>query len=89
MDSYQASIMRDFADKWRAAWRALIYEVVLTAFLMLVIMAVATDVRAVGAAAAIAIGGTVGLDALFGGRPTRAGGDSLTFDVMRVLGAAR
>jgi glycerol uptake facilitator-like aquaporin len=34
---------------------------------MLVIMAVATDTRAVGEAAAIAIGGTVGLDALFGG----------------------
>ena len=34
---------------------------------MFVIMAVATDTRAVGAAAAIAIGGTVGLDALFGG----------------------
>ena len=43
------------------------YEVVLTAFLMFVIMAVATDTRAVGAAAAIAIGGTVGLDALVGG----------------------
>ena len=46
---------------------ALVYEIVLTAFLMFVIMAVATDTRAVGAAAAIAIGGTVGLDALFGG----------------------
>ena len=34
---------------------------------MLVIMAVATDTLAVGEAAAIAIGGTVGLDALFGG----------------------
>jgi major intrinsic protein len=32
-----------------------------------VIMAVATDTRAVGEAAAIAIGGTVGLDAMFGG----------------------
>jgi glycerol uptake facilitator-like aquaporin len=30
-------------------------------------MAVATDTRAVGEAAAIAIGGTVGLDAMFGG----------------------
>ena len=49
------------------AGSALVYEVVLTAFLMFVIMAVATDTRAVGAAAAIAIGGTVGLDALFGG----------------------
>jgi len=35
--------------------------------LMFVIMAVATDSRAVGEAAAIAIGATVGLDALFGG----------------------
>jgi MIP family channel proteins len=51
---------------------ALVYEVVLTAFLMFVIMAVATDTRAVGAAAAIAIGGTVGLDAIFGGPVTGA-----------------
>ena len=51
---------------------ALLYELVLTAFLMFVIMAVATDTRAVGAAAAIAIGGTVGLDALFGGPVTGA-----------------
>jgi glycerol uptake facilitator-like aquaporin len=46
--------------------------VLLTAFLMFVIVAVATDTRAVGAAAAIAIGGTVGLDALFGGPVTGA-----------------
>jgi aquaporin NIP len=51
---------------------ALLYEVLLTAFLMFVIMAVATDTRAVGAGAAIAIGGTVGLDALFGGPITGA-----------------
>ncbi len=51
---------------------ALVYEVLLTAFLMFVIMAVATDTRAVGPAAAIAIGGTVGLDALFGGPVTGA-----------------
>jgi MIP family channel proteins len=51
---------------------ALLYEIVLTAFLMFVITAVATDTRAVGAAAAIAIGGTVGLDALFGGPITGA-----------------
>jgi len=51
---------------------ALAYETVLTAFLMFVIMAVATDARAVGAGAAIAIGGTVGLDALFGGPITGA-----------------
>jgi MIP family channel proteins len=54
------------------AGSAVIYEVMLTAFLMFVIMAVATDTRAVGAAAAIAIGGTVGLDALFGGPVTGA-----------------
>ncbi|MFL5873002.1 MAG: MIP/aquaporin family protein [Solirubrobacterales bacterium] len=54
------------------AGSAFVYEVVLTAFLMFVIMAVATDTRAVGAAAAIAIGGTVGLDALFGGPITGA-----------------
>jgi MIP family channel proteins len=51
---------------------ALVYEALLTAFLMFVIMAVATDTRAVGAAAAIAIGGTVGLDALCGGPVTGA-----------------
>lgn len=51
---------------------AFVYETILTAFLMFVIMAVATDTRAVGAAAAIAIGGTVGLDALFGGPVTGA-----------------
>ncbi|HEV2815364.1 MAG TPA: MIP family channel protein [Solirubrobacteraceae bacterium] len=51
---------------------ALLYEAVMTAVLMFVIMAVATDVRAVGAAAAIAIGGTIGLDALFGGPLTGA-----------------
>ena len=54
------------------AGSALVYELVLTAFLMFVIMAVATDTRAVGAAAAIAIGGTVALDALFGGPVTGA-----------------
>jgi MIP family channel proteins len=51
---------------------ALVYETALTALLMFVIMAVATDTRAVGAAAAIAIGGAVGLDALFGGPVTGA-----------------
>ena len=51
---------------------ALVYETVLTALLMFVIMAVATDARAVGAAAAIAIGGAVGLDAIFGGPVTGA-----------------
>src|SRR5439155_26705003 len=54
------------------AGSAIVYEVLLTAFLMFVILAVATDTRAVGAAAAIAIGGTIGLDALFGGPVTGA-----------------
>ena len=43
--------------------QSFLWELVLTFFLMFVIMAVATDTRAVGEAAAIAIGGTVGLDA--------------------------
>ena len=47
--------------------QSFLWEFVLTFFLMFVIMAVATDTRAVGEAAAIAVGGTVALDALFGG----------------------
>ena len=47
--------------------QSFLWELVLTFFLMFVIIAVATDTRAVGEAAAIAIGGTVGLDAMFGG----------------------
>src|SRR2546422_11244929 len=54
------------------AGSAVVYELVMTMFLMFVIMAVATDRRAAGAAAAIAIGGTIGLDALFGGPLTGA-----------------
>jgi MIP family channel proteins len=50
-----------------SAGSALLVEIVLSALLMFVIMAVATDTRAVGAAAAIAIGGTVLLDILVGG----------------------
>ncbi len=52
--------------------QAFLWEAVMSFFLMLVIMAVATDTRAVGEAAAIAIGGTVGLDAMFGGPVTGA-----------------
>jgi MIP family channel proteins len=47
--------------------QSFLWELVMTFFLMFVIMAVATDTRAVGEAAAIAIGGTVLLDAMFGG----------------------
>jgi MIP family channel proteins len=52
--------------------QAFLWEAVLTFFLMFVITAVATDTRAVGEAAAIAIGATVGLDAMFGGPVTGA-----------------
>ena len=61
-------------------------------FLMFVIMAVATDTRAVGEAAAIAIGGTVGLDAMFGGpisgasmNPTRSIGPALVSGDLHAL----
>ena len=47
--------------------QSLVWEVVLTFFLMLVIVAVATDTRAVGQGAAIAIGGAVALGSLVGG----------------------
>jgi MIP family channel proteins len=47
--------------------QSFVWELIMTAFLMFVILAVATDTRAVGEAAAIAIGGTIGLDAMFGG----------------------
>jgi MIP family channel proteins len=47
--------------------QSFLWEAVLSFFLMFVIMAVATDTRAVGEAAAIAIGGTIALDALVGG----------------------
>jgi MIP family channel proteins len=47
--------------------QSFLWELVMSAFLMFVIMAVATDTRAAGEAAAIAIGGTIGLEALFGG----------------------
>jgi MIP family channel proteins len=55
-----------------AAGRALILEVVLTALLMLVIMSVATDTRAVGAPAALAIAAAVGLAAIAFGPLTGA-----------------
>jgi len=64
--------------------QSFLWELVLTFFLMFVIMAVATDTRAVGEAAAIAVGGTVGLDAMFGGpisgasmNPARSTGPAL------------
>jgi MIP family channel proteins len=50
-----------------SAWQSFALEALLTFFLMFVIMAVATDTRAVGQAAALAIGAIVGLEAIFAG----------------------
>ncbi len=50
-----------------SAGQSFVWEVVLSGLLMFVVLAVATDTRAVGEAAAIAIGGAIGLDAMVGG----------------------
>ncbi len=50
-----------------SAGQSFMLETILTFLLMFVIVSVATDTRAVGQAAAIAIGGTIGLEALFAG----------------------
>ena len=63
--------------------QSFLWELVLSFFLMFVIMAVATDTQAVGEAAAIAIGGTIGLDAMFGGPVSGA-----SMNPMRSLGPA-
>lgn len=79
-------------------------EVLLTALLMFVIIAVATDTRAVGEIAAIAIGATVALGALWGGpisgasmNPARSigpalvagvGADQWVYVVAPLIGAA-
>ena len=72
--------------------QAVVWEAVLTFFLMLVITAVATDDRAVGNAAALAIGGTVALCALVGGsisgasmNPARSLGPALVSDELGSL----
>ena len=72
--------------------QAFLWELVLSFFLMFVIMAVATDTRAVGEAAAIAIGGTVALDAMFGGpisgasmNPARSLGPALVSGELHAL----
>ena len=69
-----------------------LWELVLTFFLMFVIIAVATDARAVGEAAALAIGATVGLDAMFGGpisgasmNPARSLGPALVVGDLHAL----
>jgi aquaporin NIP len=72
--------------------QSFLWEVVMSAFLMFVIMAVATDTRAVGEAAAIAIGGTIALDAMFGGpisgasmNPMRSAGPALVSGDLHAL----
>ena len=63
--------------------QSFLWELVMSAFLMFVILAVATDTRAVGEAAAIAVGGTIALDAMFGGPISGA-----SMNPMRSLGPA-
>ena len=63
--------------------QSFLWELIMTAFLMVVVLAVATDTRAVGEAAAIAIGATIGLDAMFGGPISGA-----SMNPMRSLGPA-
>ena len=72
--------------------QSFLWELVMAFFLMFVIMAVATDTRAVGEAAAIAIGGTVGLDAMFGGpisgasmNPARSAGPAIVSGDLHAL----
>lgn len=62
---------------------ALLYEFLMTGFLVFVIFGVATDTRAVGVVAALAIGAAVGCDALYGGPITGA-----SMNPARTLGPA-
>lgn len=73
-----------------SAWQSFGLEILLTAVLMFVIIAVATDTRAVGQLAALAIGATVALDALWGGpvsgasmNPARSFGPALVSGAWR------
>lgn len=72
--------------------QSFLWELVLSFLLMFVVMSVATDTRAVGEAAAIAIGGTVGLGALVGGpvsgasmNPARSIGPAIVSGELRAL----
>ncbi len=72
--------------------QSFLWEAVLTAILLFVVMAVATDTRAVGEAAAIAIGGTIALASLVGGQvsgaslnPARSLGPALASGAMDSL----
>lgn len=63
-----ATLPADFINPWQL----ILVEFILSYFLMLVISSVATDSRAVGPLAGVAIGGTVALDAMMGGPLTGA-----------------
>jgi aquaporin NIP len=63
--------------------QSFLWELVMSAILMFVVLAVATDTRAVGEAAAIAVGGTIGLEAMVGGPVSGA-----SMNPMRSLGPA-
>jgi aquaporin NIP len=63
--------------------QSFLWELIMSAFLMFVVLAVATDTRAVGEAAAVAIGGTILLDAMFGGPISGA-----SMNPMRSMGPA-
>ncbi len=72
--------------------QAFAWELLMTAILMFVVVAVATDTRAVGEAAAIAVGGTIGLCAMFGGpvsgaslNPARSAGPALVSGDLHAL----
>jgi aquaporin NIP len=72
--------------------QSFVWELLMTALLMFVIVAVATDTRAVGEAAAIAVGGTIGLCAMFGGpisgaslNPARSLGPAFVSGELNVL----
>lgn len=73
-----------------AAWPSLVLEIILTFILMYTIMGAAVDGRAVKGFAGLAIGGAVGLDAMFGGpisgasmNPARSFGPALLSGVMQ------
>jgi aquaporin Z len=65
--TYGTTMPGSFEDVGITIWQAGGFEVVLTFALMLVILAVSIGAKEKGITAAIAIGGTVGLEAMFAG----------------------
>lgn len=72
--------------------QSFLWELLMSAFLMFVVLAVATDTRAIGEAAAIAVGGTIALEALVGGpisgasmNPMRSAGPALVSGDLHAL----